>query len=61
MLEAILRAEKGEELFFLTVLADPHSVSLTGRTSLRVVDAAAAHATCVLVMIMLLLHPNVSR
>jgi hypothetical protein len=61
MLEAILRAEKREELLFLAVFADTHCVSFAGRAYLWVVDAATAHATCVLVVIVLFLHRNVSQ
>jgi hypothetical protein len=55
-MEAIFRAEKGEELFFLTVLANTYCVCLAWWTILRVVDAARAHTAGVLVAIVLILN-----
>jgi hypothetical protein len=54
-MEAVFRAEKREELFFLAVLADTHCVCFSRWAGLRVVNTTIAHAACVLVAIVLIL------
>jgi hypothetical protein len=66
VMEAIFGAEKGEELLFLTVLANTYCVCLAWWAILRIVDAARAHAAGVLVSIVLILnsmsgHITISR